>query len=131
MSFTALLSCSRVALAVPASVCGMVARVVPARTLPLSPAPLDPAQVVSGQPVVSADEVVTVGTVTVGVWEHTAGISTDVEADEVFVVLTGRATVEVEGGAVLELTPGDIGVLQAGDRTRWTVHETLRKVYIV
>ena len=109
----------------------MVARVVPARTLPLCPAPLDPAQVVSGQARVSSADVATVGTVTVGVWEHTAGVSTDVEADEVFVVLSGRATVEVEGGPVLELATGDIGVLEAGDRTRWTVHETLRKVYVV
>jgi uncharacterized cupin superfamily protein len=27
--------------------------------------------------------------------------------------------------------PGDIGLLPAGARTTWTVHETLRKVYVV
>ena len=57
--------------------------------------------------------------------------STDVEADEVFVVLAGRATVEVDGGPTLELGPGDVGILDAGDRTTWTVHETLRKVFLL
>jgi uncharacterized cupin superfamily protein len=64
-----------------------------------------------------------------GIWEHTAGVSTDVEVDEVFVVLAGRATIEVEGGPTLEVGPGDLGVLEAGARTRWVVHEDLRKVF--
>ncbi len=29
----------------------------------------------------------------VGVWEHSAGVSTDVEVDEVFVILSGRFAV--------------------------------------
>jgi hypothetical protein len=49
----------------------------------------------------------------------------------VFVVLRGRATIEVSGGPTLEVGPGDVGVLHAGDRTTWTVHEDLRKVYIL
>jgi uncharacterized cupin superfamily protein len=67
----------------------------------------------------------------VGVWQHSTGVSTDVEADEVFVVLSGRATVEVADGPTLEVGPGDVGLLPAGARTTWTVHETLRKVYVV
>ncbi len=67
----------------------------------------------------------------VGIWEHTAGTSTDIETDEVFVVLGGRATVTVEDGPTLELRPGSIGFLDAGARTTWTVHETLRKVYVL
>lgn len=67
----------------------------------------------------------------VGVWEMTAGAARDVEADEVFVVLSGRASVElVDEGRTLELGPGSVGWLDAGTRTVWTVHETLRKVYI-
>jgi len=58
-------------------------------------------------------------------------MSRDVEADEAFVVLTGRATIEVEGGPTLEVGPGDLGLLPAGARTTWTVHETLRKVYVI
>ena len=58
-------------------------------------------------------------------------MSTDLELDEVFVVLAGRATIEVEDGPTLEVGPGDVGLYPAGTRTRWTVHETLRKVYVV
>ncbi|MFN8168934.1 MAG: cupin domain-containing protein [Candidatus Nanopelagicales bacterium] len=39
--------------------------------------------------------------------------------------------IEVEGGPTLEVGPGDVGLYPAGTRTRWTVHETLRKVYVV
>ncbi|MEU6209732.1 cupin domain-containing protein [Streptomyces sp. NPDC047023] len=97
----------------------------------LEPEDLDPAQIVSGAPVVtggvlweSAD-----GTQVRGIWQITPGVVTDVEADELFVVVSGRATVEVEGGATLELGPGSACVLREGDRTTWTVHETLRKAY--
>lgn len=109
----------------------MACRVVPAAAVPLEPSPLDPDQVVSGEPQVSALERLAGEHVAVGVWEHTAGISRDVEADEVFVVLTGRATIEVDGGPTLEVGPGDVGVLEAGARTRWTVHQDLRKIYVL
>lgn len=101
--------------------------------LELEPDPLDPAQVVSGDPQVSARELWTSpdeGT-SAGIWEHGAGVSTDVEADEVFVVISGRATIAFEDGRELTVGPGDVCVLKAGDRTTWTVHETLRKVYFV
>jgi hypothetical protein len=69
--------------------------------------------------------------VEIGVWEISNGVVTDTEGDETFVVLSGRATVEVlDTGVVLDLTPGTVGRLSAGTRTRWTVTETLRKVYI-
>lgn len=106
-------------------------RVVRAAELTLTPDPLDPSQVVSGSPEVSVAEVLDDGTVSVGVWQHTAGVSTDVEADEVFVVLQGRATIDVDGGPTLEVGPGDLGILAAGSRTTWTVHEDLRKVYVL
>ncbi|MFF9894093.1 cupin domain-containing protein [Streptomyces longispororuber] len=93
--------------------------------------PLDPEQIVSGDPVVtgkvlweSAD-----GKQVRGIWQITPGVVTDTEADELFVVVSGRATIEVEGGGVLEVGPGDAAVLREGDRTTWTVHETLRKAY--
>ncbi|MFE1951584.1 MULTISPECIES: cupin domain-containing protein [Streptomyces] len=97
----------------------------------LEPEPLDPAQIVSGTPEVtgavlweSAD-----GKQLRGIWQITPGVVTDTEADELFVVVSGRATVEVEGGDTLELGPGTAAVLREGDRTTWTVHETLRKAY--
>jgi uncharacterized cupin superfamily protein len=104
--------------------------VVHALAVALEASPLDPGQVVSGSPQVSVREIVADADVEVGIWQHTAGISTDVEADEVFVVLSGRATVEVEDGPTLEVGPGDVGLLAAGSRTTWTVHEDLRKVYV-
>ncbi|KJK52537.1 cupin domain-containing protein [Streptomyces sp. NRRL F-4428] len=97
----------------------------------LEPEDLDPAQIVSGDPVVtgkvlweSAD-----GTQVRGIWQITPGVVTDVEANELFVVVSGRATVDVEGGATLEVGPGSACVLREGDKTVWTVHETLRKAY--
>jgi uncharacterized cupin superfamily protein len=111
-----------------------VARVVRAAALAdsdLDPDPLEASQVVSGQPVVRWLALHDSDDLAVGVWQHSAGVSTDVEADEVFVVLSGRATVDVADGPTLELGPGDVGLLPAGARTTWTVHETLRKIYVV
>ncbi|MDQ0765895.1 cupin domain-containing protein [Streptomyces canus] len=66
-----------------------------------------------------------------GIWQITPGVVTDTEADELFVVISGSATIEVEGGPTLRVGPGDMAVLRAGDRTTWTVHETLRKAYAI
>ncbi|MGW7002192.1 cupin domain-containing protein [Streptomyces sp. NPDC054933] len=99
----------------------------------LSPEPLDASQIVSGTPEVtgavlweSPD-----GTRAHGIWQITPGVVTDTEADEMFVVVSGRATIEVADGPVFEVGPGDVCVLREGDRTTWTVHETLRKAYSV
>lgn len=69
---------------------------------------------------------------TIGLWDHTPGVSRDVEDDEVFVVLEGDATLAFEGSpaAPLELTPGAVVRLEKGAKTIWTVRETLRKLYI-
>jgi len=109
----------------------MTCYVVSAASIPLSKDPLDVTQIVSGNPQVSVHTIIDTDHVAIGVWEHTAGVSTDVEVDEVFVVLSGRATIEVTGGPTLDVGPGDVGVLEAGVETIWTVHDDLRKVYIV
>lgn len=97
------------------------------------------------------------GEAAVGVWEMTPGVDEDVEDDEIFVVLAGRGTVEflgteddadsgVSSGATsgaanqgspaagalptIDLRPGSVVRLTAGTRTRWTVTETLRKLWI-
>ncbi|MFC7217004.1 cupin domain-containing protein [Streptomyces polyrhachis] len=97
----------------------------------LEPEPLEPGQIVSGDPVVSGKVVWESedGSQVRGIWQMTPGVVTDTEADELFVVLSGRATVVFEDGKVIEVGPGDMCVLREGDRTEWTVHETLRKVY--
>ena len=99
--------------------------------LELEPAPVAPSAIVEGSPEVSELVLATSpdGRVVRGVWQITPGVIEDVEADELFVVVSGRATVEVEGGPTLELEPGVVGVLKAGDRAVWRIHETLRKVF--
>lgn len=104
-----------------------------------------PEDVVAGAPTTATAELVVEGDRRIGLWEITPGVVTDTEADEVFVVLAGRGRVEFlsaaggagEGAATgespepLELAPGTVGRLSAGTRTRWTITETLRKVYIL
>ncbi|WP_328910034.1 cupin domain-containing protein [Streptomyces sp. NBC_00234] len=99
----------------------------------LEPEPLDPAQIVSGSPEVTGKVVWESedGRRLRGVWQITPGVVTDTEVDEMFVVLSGSATIEVEGGPTLTVGPGDLAVLHEGDRTTWTVHETLRKAYAI
>ncbi|MCG7593655.1 cupin domain-containing protein [Mycobacterium sp. PSTR-4-N] len=88
-------------------------------------------QSVAGQPQTGSVELGTLGGVEVGIWEMTEGVMTDVESDEIFVVLSGRATVEfADGAAPLTLVAGDVVRLAEGTRTTWTVTERLRKVYL-
>jgi uncharacterized cupin superfamily protein len=91
-----------------------------------------PAQAVAGgSPATAVHELGSFGGLAVGVWEMTEGAMHDVEADEVCVVVSGHATVQFhDGGATVELRPGSLLPLRSGMRTTWTVHETLRKVYI-
>jgi uncharacterized cupin superfamily protein len=97
----------------------------------LEPEPLDPAQILAGNPRTSAKVLWRSpdGRSERGIWQITPGTVTDTEADEFFVVTAGRATIAIEDGPTLEVGPGDAVTLAAGARTRWTVHETLRKAY--
>jgi uncharacterized protein len=108
-----------------------ISSVTDALTLTLDPLPLPQQQIMAGQPQtygkqleISAD-----GTRRSGVWEITPGTVWDIESEEIFIVLKGRARVETPTGLVLDLHPGSVGFLRAGDRTVWHVEETLRKVY--
>ena len=104
---------------------------VNASTLALDHAPVPSGQSVRGGPSTGAATLDHFGGLEVGVWEMTPGVMTDVEADEVFVVLAGAATVEFpDGGDVLRLGVGDVVRLAGGTRTVWTVTETLRKIYL-
>ena len=97
----------------------------------LEPEPLDPASILEGTP--ETTRVVLFesgdGRVTRGLWQCTPGRVTDVEADEMFVVVSGRATIEFEDGTSIDVGPGDVCVLEEGARTVWTIQETLRKAY--
>ncbi|WP_440071017.1 cupin domain-containing protein [Streptosporangium sp. OZ121] len=104
---------------------------VPTDEVRLSPGELEPHQILAGSPRVSSIELWSSpdGKQSRGIWEITPGTVIDVERDEMFVVLSGRATLEVDGGATLELVPGSVCLLAEGAKTVWIVHETLRKVY--
>lgn len=92
---------------------------------------LDPADIVSGAPEASSVELATLGGAEIGIWQLTEGQVTDTEVDEVFVVLSGRGRVELEDGSVVQLAPGTAVRLRAGERTTWTIQETLRKIYVI
>lgn len=102
-----------------------------ALTVALVHEPLPADQVVSGSPTAGSLVLGERDGREVGVWEMTPGVATDVEVDEVFVVLTGSATVEGVEDEPIELGPGSTVTLTAGMRTTWTVRETLRKIYVI
>lgn len=105
---------------------------VDAGALALSHEPLPVDEVLAGAPTAAVRELATLGGIEIGVWEMTPGTATDTEADEVFVVLSGRATIAFASSGLpdLEVGPGSVVRLAEGMRTTWTVTETLRKIYI-
>lgn len=105
---------------------------VAAATVEVPVEPLPAEQVVAGSPAAGFVVLDERDGHEIGVWEMTPGSATDTESDEVFVVLSGHATVTFESPelAPLELTPGSVVRLTDGMRTTWVVHETLRKVYL-
>ena len=101
----------------------------------LTLAPLSQEKVIEGAPLEGHRTLAAHGDTSIGLWELSESISSDVEADELFVVLSGRASVEIAADAkraatTLELQAGSIVRLSAGMRTVWHVHETLRKLYV-
>jgi Predicted enzyme of the cupin superfamily len=98
--------------------------------LALEHEPVASDQVASGAPTVGLHALGRFGDHDVGVWEMTPGAMTDTEKDEVFVVLSGAATIEfLDTDTWMLVGPGDVVRLEAGTRTAWTVTQTLRKVY--
>ncbi len=105
---------------------------VDAAALPLAHEPLMADEVLTGTPTTATHALATLGEVEVGIWEMTPGTASDTEVDEVFVVLAGHARIEFVEPALpgIEVGPGSVVRLAEGQRTVWTVTETLRKVYI-
>lgn len=115
--------------------------VVRATTVPVSLEAVPAADVVEGAPEQGILELGGLAGVDTGIWELRGGTVTDTEVDELFVVLSGGATIELlsepgvdaaAGAAprVVEVGPGDVMRLVAGTRTRWTVADHIRKIYI-
>jgi hypothetical protein len=91
---------------------------------------LRPTDVVAGSPQVASAELDDSTAAAVGVWEMTPGSVTDTEVDEIFLVLAGAGEVGFDDGSSVTLAPGVLVRLLAGDRTTWTISETIRKLYV-
>lgn len=112
------------------------ASIVQAGKVELSHAPIGDNQRAAGQESATTGyaELGILGNAEVGIWEMSAGAMLDIESDEFFAVLSGRATVRIldaDGfdAQELRLVPGSVVRLHGGMRTVWTVTETLRKIY--
>jgi len=92
---------------------------------------LDAASVVKGLPTAGYTVLDTLGDTEIGIWEMSVGTATDTEEDEVFVVVSGRASIHFAADdRTIVVGPGDVVRLTAGMQTTWTVTETLRKIYV-
>ena len=102
----------------------------------LEAVPLD--DTVSGEPRQGVATLGSLGGTEAGIWELREGVVTDTEVDEIFVVLSGEAEIEFFGadGTIdpaserVTVKAGDVMRLVAGSRTRWTVADHIRKVYL-
>ena len=110
--------------------------VVNAATTPIELEAVAAEDTVSGSPHQGIAELGTMGSADVGIWELREGVVTDTEVDELFVVLTGGARIEfldAENNVIdepIDVAQGDVMRLVGGSRTRWTVENHIRKVYI-
>lgn len=68
-----------------------------------------------------------------GAWEASPGTftATRVGYHEVCQIVSGRATITEHDGIAYELSAGDLFVTPAGWHGTWTVHETLRKMFVI
>jgi hypothetical protein len=97
----------------------------------LTKATLDASQVLTGSPDLRHKPPFVSTDLCVGLRQHCVAASTDVEADKIVVVLCGQPAVGIKDSPPIDGGAGDVGILTAGTRTTWTVHETLRRVYVV
>ncbi|MGA7396757.1 MAG: cupin domain-containing protein [Solirubrobacterales bacterium] len=92
--------------------------------------PLDLEQIIFGNPRTSALTLVeTKEGSESGLWRCTPGTVTDTEVNESFLVLTGKGTLEFEDGRTIDLAPGVTVSFEGGEKTTWTVKETILKAF--
>ncbi|TCB97255.1 DUF861 domain-containing protein [Micromonospora zingiberis] len=109
----------------------------PSTATGLEERPLGPpsAQPLSGEILVRSRVDFTNGNRTVisGIWECEPGSSRweFLTRGEIIHVVSGRMTVQEDGAEPTTVTPGTTAYFPIGWRGTWTVHETLRKVYVV
>jgi uncharacterized cupin superfamily protein len=102
---------------------------VRAADVELTPYDPEPDSVLAGNPVTSNAFLTSDDKVTYGIWQITPGTSVQVATPGMFVVLSGSATIAVDGGQTFDVGPGDVCMWDGGERTVWTVRETVRKVW--
>lgn len=96
----------------------------------LEPEPLDPQQVLFGNPKTSALTLAeSKEGAESGLWRCTPGTVTDTEVEESFLVITGRGSIEFEDGSTVQLEPGVTHRFEGGEKTKWTVEETILKAF--
>lgn len=95
----------------------------------LEPEALDPSQIILGDPQVSSLTLYEGDGCEAGLWQITPGEVTDVEAEESFMVIKGRAIIEYADGRAFTVGPGDTHHFEGGEETTWKVEETLLKSY--
>lgn len=73
------------------------------------------------------------GKLEIGVWECTPGRFTSVREDnsETCHIVSGRVSLHGPDGRTQEVRPGEVLVLPKGWRGEWTVHEKVRKLYVI
>ena len=73
------------------------------------------------------------GSVLSGSWESEPGEARweFIDRGEIIQVISGRMTLHEDGGETALLTAGSTAVFPRGWKGIWTVHETLRKVFVV
>jgi uncharacterized cupin superfamily protein len=91
-------------------------------------------QIISGAPQTGLVELGVWNGFDAGVWEMTPGAMSDIEVDELCIILSGAGVVQrvIDGRTMnQELAPGVVLGLREGEETVWTVTSTVRKVYLV
>ena len=99
--------------------------------LVMEPVPAE--QILSGEPTTGFVELGIWADKEVGVWEMSPGTMSDVEADEVCIILSGSGSVQRTIGSKTvhqELKPGAVFELHEGEETIWTVDQSVRKIYL-
>lgn len=83
-----------------------------------------------GWPTATTELLADLGGVRVSAWEVTTGVVADLEHDEYLLVLSGAGTLRLEGGPAVPLARHTLVRLGEGERTEWTVTETLRALVV-
>lgn len=98
---------------------------VDAGALALDHEPLPAEEVLAGSPTTAVHELATLGGIEVGIWEMTPGTATDTEADEVFVVLSGRATIAFASSGLSAWVVRTLHALADGLQAAWMLDPSL------